>query len=63
MAHLTNKNKLLIIDFIQSYPNFSIDEISEMLNISEGILKGIFNKGYILIPSKMNKNEKKRKIR
>lgn len=60
MAHLTNNNKLLILEFIENNPNLSLEEKSSILNVSEGIIKGLINKGYILIPSKLNRKWKKK---
>lgn len=61
MAHVSNKTKLLIAEFRESNPLFPIEEIHNYFGLSEGIINGIFNKGYILIPSKLNRNEKRKK--
>lgn len=62
MSHLKNKTKLLILEFIESNPFFPHEEIHNYFGISKGIIKGLFNKGYILIPSKINKNVKRKKV-
>ena len=61
MSNLSNKTKLLIVEFIESNKNFPKDEIYKYFGISKGVIDGLLKKGYILIPSKMNKLKKRKK--
>lgn len=60
MGHISNRKKLLIAEFREANPAFPIEEIHNYFGLSEGIVNGIFTKGYILIPSKLNRNDKKK---
>ena len=62
MVNLSKKKKLLLLEFIESNPNFPREEIYKYFGISKGIIKGIFNQGYVIIPSKMNENDKRKKV-
>jgi len=59
MSRVSNKNKLLLCEFISANRYFSIEDISEKLNFSERTIRNICKKGYIIIPSKINKNNGK----
>jgi hypothetical protein len=61
MVNLSKKKKLLLLEFIESNPNFPREEIYKYFGISKGVIDGLLKKGYILIPSKMNKLKKRKK--
>lgn len=57
--NIKNSKRLLIVEFLEKYPGFSLEEMSNILEVRECTIKRIINRGYIIIPSKMNKKSKK----
>lgn len=52
---LNPRSKLLIYGLIEQFPNLSPKEISNIVNVSEDKIEKMFKKGYIIMPSKLNK--------
>lgn len=55
---ITFKTKLLIYEYKERFPSLSPEEIANMFHVSLIKVKELFNKGEIIVPSKMNKNAK-----
>ena len=52
---LSLKTKLLIFEYKEKFPQLSPNEISTLFNLNHGIVKQLFDKGYIIVQSKINK--------
>jgi hypothetical protein len=52
---MTPKTKLIIYEYKERYPQLSPEFISDVFNIKVELVNKLFNKGEIIIPSKMNK--------
>lgn len=51
---MTFKTKLLIYEYKERFPTLSPEEISKMFHVNLIKVKELFNKGEIIVPSKMN---------
>jgi len=51
---MTFKTKLLIYEYKERFPHLSPEEISNMFHVNLIKVKELFNKGEIIVPSKMN---------
>ena len=51
---MTFKTKLLIYEYKERFPHLSPEEISKMFHVGLTEVKELFNKGEIIVPSKMN---------
>jgi len=58
---LTLKTKLLIYEYKEKYPELSAEFISELFHIELPSVIKLFNEGEIDVPSKMNKEDGRRK--
>ncbi len=54
-TRMTPKTKLIIYEYKERYPQLSPEFISDVFNIKVELVNKLFNKGEIIIPSKMNK--------
>jgi hypothetical protein len=50
---------LLICEFIERYPAVTPEHLSDMFCISEWWAKKLFKEGEIIVPSKINKDERR----
>ena len=55
MHKLSNKTKLLIYEYKERFSHLSAQEISMIFYIQYESIQKLFDEGYIIIPSKMNK--------
>ena len=55
------KTKLLIYEYKERFPQLSPDEISIMFCLSQDDVHKLFEEEYIIIPSKMNINNRKKR--
>jgi len=53
--YLSTKTKLLIFEFKEKFSQLSPEELSELLDINIDTIKRLFEKQFIVVPSKMNK--------
>ena len=53
-TRLTLKTKLLIFEYKERYPMLCPNNIAELFNISHSSVINLFNKGEIIVPSKIN---------
>jgi len=53
-TRMSLKTKLLIFEFKERYPTLMASDISELFNLNTLSVLKLFNKGEIIIPSKMN---------
>lgn len=51
---MTFKTKLLIYEYKERFPHLSPEEISKMFHVNIIKVRELFNKGEIIVPSKMN---------
>lgn len=52
---LTNRDKLLIIEYRENNPKVSLAFISDLFNVHLAQVKKLFNGSDLILPSKMNK--------
>lgn len=51
---MTLKTKLLIYEYKERFPTLSPEEVSKMFHVGLTEVRKLFNKGEIIVPSKMN---------
>ena len=62
-TRLTLKSKLIIYEYKERFPQLSLFFISDFFNIDIEKIEKMFNKGYLIIPSKINNyGQRKKKI-
>ena len=54
-TRLTTRDKLLIIEYREKYPEVILPLISDIFNVHLGQIKKLFNGSDLIIPSKMNR--------
>lgn len=52
--HLSNKTRLLIFEYKERFPTLSPSEVSQIFNLNIVDVERLFEKGEIIVPSKMN---------
>ena len=52
--HLSNKTRLLIFEYKERFPTLSALEVSQMFHLNIVDVEKLFEKGEIIIPSKIN---------
>jgi len=52
---LTNRDKLLIIEYREKNPELTLAFISDLFNVHLAQIKKLFNGSDLILPSKMNK--------
>lgn len=58
----TPRTRFLIFEYKERYPQLSAEFISDILNINPKLVKDFFEEGEIIIPSKMNRNGRRKKV-
>ena len=53
------KTKLLVCEYLERYPAVTPEHLSDMFCISEWWAKKLFKEGEIIVPSKINKDERR----
>ena len=54
---LALKTKLLIYEFKEKFPALSPEDIMDIFNLDPKRVYQLFDEEYIIVPSKMNRNE------
>ena len=54
---LALKTKLLIFEFKEKFPALSPEDIMDIFNLDPKRVYQLFDEEYIIVPSKMNRNE------
>jgi hypothetical protein len=61
ISRMTLKTKLMIYEYKERFSSLSPEFISDLLNINLKLVEKLFNEGELIMPSKMNKEDGRRK--